>query len=106
MGEQKRKLSRHATDDEIFPGRHGPAQADAAGKMTVVMDVLKDLFGPNYDLTLFVAEKTAEGRDPRFNYISTAAREDMYAVLRAFLAKNSAIGAVLDKINDSPAGSA
>jgi hypothetical protein len=106
MGEQKRKLARDATNDEIFPGSHGPVQADAVEKMKAVMRVLQQGFGPNYDLTLFVSEKTAEGRDPRFNYISTAHRADMTAVLRAFVAKHEAVGPSLDKIEDEPAGSA
>jgi hypothetical protein len=103
---QRRKLSRHATDEEIFPAGHGPIQSAIRDKMNAVMGALEQGF-PGFDVTLFVAErKPSEGREePRFNYISSAAREDMYAVLRAFLAKNADIGAKLDKIND-PAASA
>ncbi len=101
----RRKLSRNASNDEIFPGAHGPVQSEFVMKMTAVMDALKLGF-PNCDITLFVAERAAtEGRDaPRFNYMSTADRRDMYAVLRAFLAKNEPIAAKLDEIN-KPAAS-
>jgi glycerol-3-phosphate responsive antiterminator len=100
---QRRKLSRHATNDEIFPGGHAPIQSSARDKMLAIMQVLKDTL-PGFEITLFIAErKASEGRtEPRFNYASTAAREDMYAVLRAFLAKNEAIGATLDQIADAP----
>jgi hypothetical protein len=97
-----KKLSRNATDDEIFPGRHGPVQATVVDQMTAVMSVLHKAF-PDFHLTLFLAEK--EGRDgapSRFNYMSTAERADMLAVLRAFVAKNQAQGATLDRIEDQP----
>lgn len=98
---QRRKLSRNATNEEIFPAGHAPIQSNISERMLAVMDALKAGF-PGFDVTLFLAErKPSDGRtDPRFNYASTAAREDMYAVLRAFLAKNEAIGEKLDKIND------
>lgn len=98
------KLSRHATNDEIFPGKHGPVQPEVADNMARTMRALQAIFGDNYDITLFIAERNATGgRDaPRFNYASTADRCDMYAVLRAFLAKNSALAETLDKIADAP----
>lgn len=46
---------------------------------------------------------TAAKRLPRFNYISTADREDMLAVLEAFIAKNRRDGSILDRINNPPA---
>lgn len=98
-----RKLSRDATDDEIFPDRHGPIQGNISDLMLAAMRALKEGF-PGFEITLFLAEKKpSEGRaQPRFNYASTAAREDMYAVLRAFVAKNAEIAPALDKINDAP----
>lgn len=102
MRQKHPKLSRHATDDQIFPGGHGPIPVDTAAVMTALMERLKAFF-PGFEITMFLAEKEGkDGRSPRFNYMSTASREDMYAVLRAFLAKNAAIGEKLDKINDSP----
>lgn len=100
-----RKLARDAGNDEIFPGRHGPIQKEAGQQMIAIMEAIKDTLGANYEITLFVAEKKVlDGTDrmPRFNYASTANREDMYAVLRAWLAKNSAIGDKIDKIEDQP----
>ena len=75
-----------------------------AEKMTKIVVALQAMFGSNYNITLFIGErKPTGGRDaPRFNYMSTADRRDMHAVLRAFLAKNEAIGATLDKIADAP----
>lgn len=98
------KLSRHATVDEIFPGGHGPVQPEVADNMAKTLRALRAIFGDNYDITLFVAERTATGRRelPRFNYASTADRRDMYAVLLAFLQKNAALAQTLDKIEDAP----
>jgi hypothetical protein len=103
MGEAKnRKLSRHATNDEIFDGAHKPIPTDTASVMTAVMKSLQE-FLPGFEITMFLAEKHGkDGQLPRFNYMSTAAREDMYAVLRAWLAKNEAIAHKLDKIDDAP----
>ena len=56
-------------------------------------------------MTLFIAEAEApagENRDPRFNYASTANREDMIAVLEAFVLKQRSAAAKLDKIADEP----
>lgn len=98
----RRKASRHATDDEIFPGSHGPIQSDIRDLMNRTAEALQKVF-PGFDITLFVAERAGkDGAEPRFNYISTADRRDMYAVLRAFLAKNEAIAGKLDKIDDAP----
>ena len=102
---ERRKLARHATTkDEIFPGRHGPMQPEIADVMVRVMDALKEGF-PNHDITLFISERDVpEGEDrlPRFNYASTGEREDMLAVLEAFVAKHREEGAALDKIAETP----
>jgi hypothetical protein len=100
-----RKLSRDATPEEIFPGEHGPAQAEVARTMQTVLSVLRDAFGPNYDITLLVGERDVppdQNRLPRFNYASTGSREDMLAVLDAFVLKNRQAGPKLDKINEAP----
>lgn len=103
---KSQKLSRDATPDEIFPdGRHAPIQPEIHELMNKVAGALKDTFGPNYDITLFVAERTPPAgvdRLPRFNYISTAERPDMLAVLKAFIEKNEATAAKVDKIADEP----
>jgi hypothetical protein len=99
------KLSRDATREEILPAGHGPVQRNLVDTMTDVVKVLGQHLGKNYDVTLFVAERLpADGSDrlPRFNYISTAARPDMIAVLDAFAAKQKAMGETLDKIADAP----
>lgn len=99
---QRRKLSRHATDDKIMDGNHGPVQQSISSTMATVMQALEKSF-PGYEITLFLAEKEgANGQLPRFNYASTADRRDMYAVLRAFLTKNQAIAEKLDKIEEAP----
>lgn len=102
-----KKLSRDATIDEIFVGSHAPIPGNTATRMTAAVEVLLEAF-PNCDVTLFVAEKEAtEGRElPRFNYISSAERPDMIAVLKAFVAKNDVDGPTLDKIKDEPQGRA
>lgn len=98
---ERRKLSRDARPEEIFGGRHGPIQTEIRDQMNAVAAALQQGF-PGYDITLFVAEREADGRLPRFNYISTADRRDMLAVLKAFVLKNDAEAAALDKINDAP----
>ena len=101
---KRQKLSRHATKDEIFPGRHGPVQPQVVDQMMRVMDALQEGF-PGYNITLFIAERDVpEGEDrlPRFNYASTGEREDMLAVLEAFIAKNREEGAAVDKIAEAP----
>lgn len=108
MGEAKRKRARDTALSEIFPGRHGPAQADAAEIMRRVLIVLRDTW-PNHEFTLFVAERDVlDGTDrlPRFNYGSTAARDDMIAVLKAFIAKNEEMASVDRAMNAPPAGQA
>lgn len=102
---QDAKLARDATTAEIFPAGHGPVQSNLVDVMKVAVDVLREALGTNFDVTLFVAERLpSDGTDrlPRFNYMSTAAREDMLAVLKAFSEKNAAVAPKLDKINDEP----
>jgi hypothetical protein len=54
-----------------------------------------------------VADAEREGGLPRFNYASSGRRPDMLAVLRAFIAKQEAETAKLDKINNAaPTGRA
>jgi hypothetical protein len=100
------RLARDAKPEEIFPDdRHGPIQPEAYDTMNKVAHALKAIFGDNYDITLFVAERqppAGQDRAPRFNYISTAAREDMVAVLEAFVAKHKGAWLKLDKIADEP----
>lgn len=99
------KLSRDATPDEIFPAGHGPVQRSVVDVMTAALDGLRKDLGPNYHVTLFVAERVPpaeEARLPRFNYMSTGHREDMLAVLEAFVAKNREAGPKIDKIVDEP----
>lgn len=98
------KRSKDATPDEIFPGRnHRPIQGDIHGTMNTLAEALKDIF-PGFDFTLFVAERHQPSKKqlPRFNYISTCDREDMIAVLKAFIAKNEVMAEDLDKINEPP----
>lgn len=108
LGKRKRfKLSRDAkSPDEIFPGRLGPIKdGNTQRTMTAILDVLKEAF-PEQDFTLFVAERHKPGQTtlPRFNYMSTCHREDMLAVLKAFIAKNEATGDLekAEKINEAP----
>jgi hypothetical protein len=99
------KLSRDASPDEIFPAGHGPVQRSVVDLMTAALDGLRKALGPNYHVTLFVAERVPpaeEARLPRFNYMSTGHREDMLAVLEAFVAKNRAAAPKLDRIADDP----
>ncbi|MEW6256560.1 MAG: hypothetical protein AB1592_11435 [Pseudomonadota bacterium] len=94
MGEEKRrKLARDASDAEnVVPGSHAPVQSGLVDVMTAVLDFCRAQC-PGYNFTLFAAEPEAaadaEGRLPRFNYMSTADRRDMVAVLKAFVARNS-----------------
>lgn len=106
MGKAKRrKRSRDATPDEIFhpEDKHHPIPMNLHDKMNAVADGLNDIF-PGCIVTLFVSEiEASEGRAlPTFNYISTGDRADMLAVLEAFIAKNRAEGATVDKIADEP----
>jgi hypothetical protein len=99
------KQARHATTEEIIPGDHGPVQTKLVDLMKVAVDAIREELGSNYDVTLFVAERTPpanERRLPRFNYMSTAARKDMIAVLKAFADRNALLGQTLDKLNDAP----
>jgi hypothetical protein len=99
------KLARDAGPDDIFPAGHGPVQRGVVDIMTAAVDDLRKHLGPNFDVTLFVAERLPpadEDRLPRFNYMSTACREDMLAVLDAFVLKNREVGEKVDKIADKP----
>lgn len=101
-----RKRARDATPDEIFGptySGHGPQQPQAAAAMRRILRKLTKM-APDFDVVLFLIEKPerAVGRLPRFNYGATVERADMVAVLDAFVAKNRAHGAVLDKIADPP----
>ena len=103
--ERRAKLSRNATRAEILPGTHGPIQSMLVDTMKDVVNMLRHHVGKNFDITLFVAERVpADGSDrlPRFNYISTADRRDMIAVLDAFAARQKEQAATLDKIEDAP----
>jgi hypothetical protein len=67
-----------------FPGPHTELPADKK-KMISVIEAIKEVF-PRCHVTLFIAD--IEGKDglpPRFNYASTANRDDMVAVLKAFI---------------------
>lgn len=86
------KPARNSKPDEILPGGHGPVNLPGKGDvMTNLLNALRELM-PGWEFTLFAFEppetaKTA-GRLPRFNYGSTVEREDMLAVLDAFILKN------------------
>lgn len=101
----QQKRSRDATNEEIFPGAHGPLQETAKNAMRQIMRDARDRW-PGYQFAMFVFEPAEvaarDGRAPRFNYASTVERADMLAVLRAFIAQNETIGAKLDKIEDAP----
>ncbi|MGY3393406.1 hypothetical protein ACVWW6_005997 [Bradyrhizobium sp. USDA 3311] len=101
----QRKLSRDARPEEIFPERHGPVQLGLREMMPGIVRIVERQLGPNYHVTLFIGEKDAppgEDRLPRFNYCSSANREDMIAVLEAFILKQRVEGAKLDRIADEP----
>ncbi|GLK72581.1 hypothetical protein KHC23_07665 [Ancylobacter dichloromethanicus] len=109
MGDAKRrKLSRDARPEEIFPGGHGPVQTRCVEVMKLTLDALREAL-PGYDFTLFAAEReelAGAGREPRFNYMSTAERADMVAVLAAFVLKNRDMLAVDEAMARKPEGSA
>lgn len=98
-----KRMSRDATPDEIFPGGAKPIPVKTADVMTAVMEKLEEFF-PGFHITMFLAEKEpSEGRElPRFNYMSTAERPDMIAVLKAFIAKEAIEGPKLERIKDDP----
>lgn len=109
-GRRREKLSRNATAEEIFPSSepHKPIQMEAGKLMAELLRSCRKAF-PNYHITLFVAEKEVlDGTDrlPRFNYASTGERADMVAVLKAFIGKQEAEAAKLDRIEDPAEGSA
>lgn len=98
-----RKLARDGTPDEIFPPDHPHSgiQPTIRDAMLEAMKILRDGF-PGYGVTLFLNERVAVDRLPRFNYASTENREDMLATLEAFIAKHRANAPKLDKIEDAP----
>lgn len=99
-----RKLSRDATPDEIFPPDHPHAgvQPGIRDQMLETMEILRKGFA-GYGITLFLNERgNPAGRLPRFNYASTESREDMLAVLEAFVAKHRGEADKLDKIKGAP----
>lgn len=91
MGEEKRrKLARDAGNDEnCIPGSHGPVQAEVVGIMEATLDALWAHL-PGWQFTLFSFEPNGS----RYNYMSTADRPDMVAVLKAFVARNSEMEAI------------
>lgn len=104
-GNREPKLARDAGPEEIFPAEHGPVQSGVVDMMRAALEVVQESLGPNFDITMFVAERlppSDEDRLPRFNYMSTASREDMIAVLEAFVLKQRITGSKLDKIRDAP----
>jgi hypothetical protein len=113
MGESKRrKLSRDATPEEIFPERHQAVPEGEREKMAAIIETVQEFIGPRFGVTLFINERMSdaeivrEGRAPRFNYMSTEDRPDMVAVLRAFVARNSEATAIDRAIDAPPAGRA
>jgi hypothetical protein len=109
MGENKRrKAAADAIPGEIFPKRgQGPLQDDVAEVMKIVAAVIEEAL-PNYHMTMFLAEKEPTGgRDhARFNYLSTVRREDMLAVLKAWIAKQEREPDVETLFAQAPAGRA
>lgn len=91
MGEEKRrKLAREASPEEnAIPGSHGPVQAEVVGIMEATLDALRAHL-PGWQFTLFAFEPNGS----RYNYMSTADRPDMVAVLKAFVARNSEMEAI------------
>jgi hypothetical protein len=109
MERQNAKLSRNATAEEIFPPNepHAPIQTGIDEPMRKIVTDIQHHMGPNYTVTLFIAQvKNPTGQLPRFNYASTAEREDMLAVLDAFVQRYRKDAPVLDKIEQPPQGSA
>lgn len=102
MGEAKQKRAREASNAEnSVPGTHGPASAKSAHIMESILRTVKQVF-PECDLTLFVFE----GGTGRYNYASTVDRDDMEAVLRAFLARGEEMRAVDAAVSKPSEGSA
>ena len=94
----QRKPARNATPEEIFPGQHGPVQNSLAELMPDLVRIIQDELGSNFTVTLFVAEvepPATEKRLPRFNYVSSANREDMR---EAFLSLTSAGRAMYEEL--------
>lgn len=103
MGEEKRrKLARDASNDEnCIPGSHGPVQTGVVGIMEAVLDVLREQL-PGWQFTLFAFEPSSRGS--RYNYMSTADRRDMVAVLKAFVARNSEMQAIDEAMTEEAKG--
>jgi hypothetical protein len=100
--------ARDAPMEEQLVGGETDAQPFALQVMNTALKALADV-APQFDITIFMAEKftdqvKAEGRLPRFNYGSTAHREDMYAVLQAFLEKNKHLDKKLEGAAAAPEG--
>lgn len=99
----QRKLSRDAAPGEILGKTDMPIRVDAKQVMASILKVCQEQF-PGYDVTLFLAAKeAAPGEEfPRFNYGSTASREDMIAVLMAFIDKQAKLAGLNVEIADEP----
>lgn len=101
------KLSRNATADEIFPGKHKPVNGGADVLLETILRTLKAGYGDDYLFTVFVDERRPRPgqTEKRFNYASTADRADMIAVMKAFIARHSGPeGQTLEQFMDSQAG--
>lgn len=100
------KRSKNATPDEIMPEQKiRPIESYTQRLMTEIMNGIVVRL-PGYHVTLFIAEHAdtpgAKGPPFAFNYMSNADREDMCAVLRAFIAKQDAMADQIDRFAEAP----
>lgn len=101
------KLSRNATGDEIFPGKHKPLNKGADVLLETIMRALKAGYGDDYLFTVFVDERHPRPgmKEKRFNYASTADRRDMIAVMKAFIERHGGPeGQTLEQFMNSQVG--
>jgi hypothetical protein len=100
--------AKDAPPEVIFPGSGAakPIPKDTREIMKGFITVLESLL-PNWGIALFVKEPEElakeQGKEfPDFNYISNMDREDMHAMMRAWLIRNIQQKKVAAKIEDVP----
>lgn len=80
---------------------HSPNTFATAAVLQSTMKGLTKIF-PLCHITLLVAPYSADGTRAPVNYVSTADRDDMIAVMQEFVDRQNEIPAELSKINDEP----
>jgi len=81
---------------------HKPNDSKTASALQATMEALVEFY-PGCHVTLLISPMNPEtGKHDQVNYISTANRDEMIAVMKEFIERQDEIPESLSAINDSP----